>query len=39
MTMWIVVGICASFAAYAAWLRHELRNAPTDKELWEEETD
>ncbi len=37
--MWILTGICAYFALYAGVLWHGLKNAPTDRELWGEETD
>ncbi len=37
--MWIFIGICAYLMLFIGWCRHELKKAPTDKELWGEDLD
>ena len=34
MTLWIFIGISVYHVLFITWFRHELINAPTDKELW-----
>ena len=39
MTLWIFIGISVYHVLFITWFRHELINAPTDKELWGKEMD
>ncbi len=37
--MWVFIGICAYLVFFIAWCWYELKNAPTDKELWGKDVD